>query len=366
MKAVLFRRHGGPDVLEYTEAPDPTPGPGEILVRVKACGLNHLDLWIRQGIPAYHINMPHISGCDVAGLVERVGDGVTRPAAGDRVVLAPGLSCGTCEWCWRGDDNVCATYRIRGAGQPMTSRSSALPSATPPAGGVPASVADGGYAELAIARAEEALPLPSSVSFEVAAAYPLVFLTAWHMLVGRAKLQAGETVLVHAAGSGVGHAAIQIAKHVNAIVYTTVGSDKKMAPAKALGADAVINYQQEPFEERVKALTGGRGVDVVVEHIGPQTWEGNLKVLAKGGRLVTCGATTGPSVPLDLRYVFSRQLSLLGSMMGTRAELDAVSKLVHDGSLRPVVDTRFPLAEARAAQERMAGRDLFGKLVLTL
>ena len=340
MKAVIFRRHGGPEVLEYADLPDPTPGPGEILVRVKACALNHLDLWIRQGVPAYRIALPHISGCDVSGVVEGVGAGVTHPSAGERVVLAPALSCGRCEWCLAGDDNLCVSSGIRGA------------------------AVAGGYAELAVARAEEAMPMTPSLSFEATAAFPLVFLTAWHMLVGRARLQAGERVLVHAAGSGIGHAAVQIAKHLKATVYATVGSEAKIPKAQALGADVVINYQRESFEERVKSLTGGRGVDIVFEHIGPQTWEGSLRLLAKGGRLVTCGATSGPSVALDLRYVFSRQLSVLGSMMGTRKEFDAVARLIGAGTLRPVVDTVFPLREARTAQERMINRDVFGKLVL--
>ena len=340
MKAVLFRRHGSPEVLEYTDVPDPSPGPGEVLIRVKACALNHLDLWLRRGLPAYRLTLPHISGCDVSGIVERVGAGVARVKAGDRVVLAPGISCGRCDACRTGQDNLCATFGIRGAAVP------------------------GGYAELAGARAEEAIPLPERLSFEEAAAFPLVFLTAWHMLVGRARLQAGESVLIHAAGSGVGHAAVQIAKHRKATVYATVGSEAKVQKAKALGADEVINYRQDDFEARVKALTGGRGVDVVVDHIGPDTWDGNLRLLAKGGRLVTCGATSGPHVTLDLRYVFSRQLSVLGSMMGTRSELDAVARLVVDGTLRPVVDTAFPLRKARQAQERMAARNVFGKLVL--
>ena len=235
---------------------------------------------------------------------------------------------------------MCATYGIRGA------------------------ATDGGYAQLAKADARDAILLPSALSFEAAAAFPLVFLTAWHMLVTRAQLRAGETVLVHAAGSGIGHAAVQIAKHLKAIVYTTVGSEAKVARAKALGADEVINYQQEDFEARIKTLTQHRGVDVVFEHIGPQTWEKSVRVLAKGGRLVTCGATTGPSVPLDLRYVFSRQLSLLGSMMGTRAELDQLMALIGQGKLKPVVDAILPLAQARAAQERLLNREVFGKLVL--
>ncbi len=340
MKAVLFRRHGGPDVLEDAEVPDPSPGPGDIVVRVKACALNHLDCWIRQGIPAYRVSLPHISGCDVAGIVERVGEGVTGWRAGDRVVLAPGLSCGRCEWCRRGDDNLCVSYGIRGA------------------------AVAGGYAERILAKASDALPLPADLPFDEAAAFPLVFLTAWHMLVGRAKLQAGDTVLVHAAGSGIGHAAVQVAKHCQARVLATVGADAKISKAETLGADAVINYRRESFEERVRRLTEGRGVDVVFEHIGPQVWESSLRLLAKGGRLVTCGATSGPSVTLDLRYVFSRQLSLLGSTMGTRAELETVARLIAGRVLRPMVDTVFPLREARAAQERMLSREVFGKLVL--
>lgn len=340
MKAIVFRRHGGPEVLEYADVPDPSAGPGHILVRVKACALNHLDLWIRQGLPAYSIQLPHISGCDVAGVVERVGQEVTHVAVGDSVVLAPGLSCGACDWCRAGEDTLCVSYGIRGA------------------------KTDGGYAELIAASASDAVPLPPGLSFEEAAAFPLVFLTAWRMLVTRAKLQMGETVLVHAAGSGVGHAAVQIAKYLGARVYATVGSDTKIANAKALGADEVINYQREDFEERVNTLTHKRGVSVVFEHIGPQTWEKSLRVLAKGGRLVTCGATSGPSVPMDLRYVFARQLTILGSMMGTRAELNAVTELIGQRKLKPVVDTVFPLRDARAAQERMLARDVFGKLVL--
>ena len=340
MKAVIFRAHGGPEVLEDADVPTPTPGPGEVLVRVKACSLNHLDLWIRQGIPAYQVTLPHIAGCDVAGVVEQVGSGVTNINVGHAVFIAPGLSCFQCAWCKAGHDNLCQSYGIFGART------------------------DGGYAEFANARAGDLIPIPAGVSFEEAAAFPLVFLTAWHMLMTRAKLQSGETVLVHAAGSGTGHAAVQIAKHIGATVYATVGSEAKVPKAKALGADAVINYQREEFAQRIQELTGKQGVDVVFEHIGPQTWEGSLRLLKKNGRLVTCGATSGPSVPLDLRYVFSRQLSILGSMMGTRAELLTLTELIGKRSLKPVVDTVYPLRDARAAQERMLTRDLFGKLLL--
>ncbi|MBI3009718.1 MAG: zinc-binding dehydrogenase [Candidatus Omnitrophica bacterium] len=340
MKAVIFRKHGGPEVLEFTEVPDPSAGPGEILVRVKACSLNHLDIWIRQGIPTYRISLPHISGCDVSGVVESLGSEVSGFSVGDRVVLGPGLSCGRCDGCKRGEDNLCPDFGIRGA------------------------ATDGGYAQLTRARARDAMHLPESVSFEAAAAFPLVFLTAWHMLVGRAQLKAKETVLVHAAGSGVGHAAIQIAKHRGARVFATVGRDDKIPKAVALGADAVINYTREDFEPWVRSLTQQRGADVVFEHIGPLTWERSLRVLAKAGRLVICGATSGPSIPLDLRYVFSRHLSILGSTMGTRRELEMVFKLVQEGILKPVIDGVFPLNQARLAQERMLNRDVFGKLIL--
>jgi NADPH:quinone reductase-like Zn-dependent oxidoreductase len=259
---------------------------------------------------------------------------------GARVVLAPGFGCRACGACRAGWDNQCSDYRIRGAAAP------------------------GGYAELTLADARDVLLLPAAVSFETAAAYPLVFLTAWHMLVTRVNLKAGETVLIHAAGSGVGHAALRIAKHLGAIVYATVGSTAKVAKAQALGADAVINSQEEDVEARVKTLTQQRGVAVVFEHVGPATFEHSVRVLAKGGRLVTCGATSGPSVSLDLRYLFSRQLSLLGCMMGRRPELEQLSPLIFKGQLQPVIDTVFPLREAKLAHERIERRDVFGKFVL--
>jgi NADPH:quinone reductase-like Zn-dependent oxidoreductase len=340
MNAVIFRTHGGPETLEYAQVPTPSPGPGEALVRVKACSVNHLDIWLRQGIPAYQIALPHISGCDVAGVVEHVGPGVQSVRVGESVFVTPGLSCFQCGWCHAGLDNQCLSYGIFGA------------------------KTDGGYAEFAKARVGDLIPIPAGVTFEEAAAFPLVFLTAWHMLITRAALRPGETVLIHAAGSGIGHAAIQIAKLTGATVYATVGSDAKVPKAKALGADEVVNYQREDFVQRIHQLTDGQGVGLVFEHIGPQTWEGSLRVVRKGGRLVTCGSTTGPSVSLDLRYVFSRQLTIVGSMMGTRSELLVVTDLIRQRRLKPIVDTAYPLREARAAQERMLARDVFGKLLL--
>ena len=337
---MVFRAHGGPEVLEYVRVPEPVPEAGEVIVRVRACSVNHLDLWIRQGIPAYHIRLPHISGCDVAGTVECVGSGVQGIQQGARIFIAPGLSCFACAWCRAGVDNLCQSYGILGA------------------------KTDGGYAQFTKARAVDLLPIPDGLTFEETAAFPLVFLTAWHMLITRAALRPGESVLVHGGGSGIGHAAIQIAKYAGATVYTTVGAEVKVQAAAALGADCVINYQRTEFLPAVMEMTGGEGVDVVFEHVGPQTWEGSLRVLKKGGRLVTCGATTGPNVLLDLRYVFSRQLTILGSMMGTRSELLTVTKLIGLKRFKPVIDTIFPLREARVAQERMLAREVFGKLVL--
>lgn len=342
MKAVVFHEHGGPERLSYEEVPAPTPGPGQALVRVKACALNHLDIWVRQGIPAYKIPLPHISGCDVAGVVETVGSEASGVAPGDRVVVSPGVSCWRCPACLAGRDNECPGYHLIGAG------------------------VDGGYAEFVAVPERNLLPLPKGLSFEEAAAFPLVSVTAWHMLFARAGLKPGETVLVMGAGSGVGSAAIQLARAAGALVFTTVGSEEKAPKARALGAAEVLIHGRDPLAKRLRELTAGRGVDVVIEHIGPAVWDECVGALARGGRLVTCGATTGPEVKVDLRALFSRQITLRGSYMGTRAELAQAAVLVERGLLKPVVDRVFPLAEARAAQEAMLNRRLFGKLVLSV
>src|SRR5438132_4105852 len=341
MKAARFHQHGGPEVLRYEDAPEPKPNPGEVLVRVKACALNHLDIWVRQGIPAYQVPLPHIGGCDVAGVVERVGDEGTDLKPGDRVFVSPGLSCWRCEFCLGGQDNLCISYRILGA------------------------QVDGGLAEFVKVPALNVIRIPSALSFEQAAAFPLTAVTAWHMLFGLAKLQPAEDVLVLGAGSGVGSMAVQMAHAAGARVFTTVGSEDKIARATALGADAVINHTHENIADRVKSLTAGRGVDVVIEHIRPVTWEQSVRSLAKGGRLITCGATTGPTVTLDLRYLYMRQTTIMGSMMGTRAELLEAAKWMGAGGIQAVIDSVMPLKEARAAQERMNDRKLFGKIVLT-
>ena len=341
MKAVLFREHGGPEKLSYEDLPIPIVGAGEVLVRVKACALNHLDIWIRQGNPAYPIPLPHVSGSDVSGVVEEVGGQVDNIKVGERVFVSPGLSCWTCENCLAGRDNFCSTFGIIGA------------------------KTHGGYAEYVTVPFRNVLPMPENLTFEQAAAFPLVSVTASHMLFALAGLQHGETVLIMGAGSGVGSMAVQLAKLAGARVITTVGSDEKIPKAVVLGADAVINHSKEKVAERVKLLTEGKGVDVVIEHIGPEVWETCLASLAKGGRLITCGATTGSEVKLDLRYVYSRQFTIKGSYMGTRAELVKAAELVGQKRLIAVVDRTYPLREARAAQELMLSRKFFGKIVLT-
>ena len=342
MKAVLFRAHGGPDKLSYEDLPTPTIGPEDVLVRVKACALNHLDIWIRQGIPAYPIPLPHVSGSDVAGIIEQVGTQAEGVTVGQRVFVSPGLSCWKCERCLAGQDNMCRSYGLIGA------------------------ITHGGYAEYVKVPFRNVLPIPENLSFEQAAAFPLVSVTASHMLFALAGLQHGETVLIMGAGSGVGMMAVQMAKLAGARVMTTVGSDDKIPKAVILGADAVINHTREKVDDRVNLLTEGRGVDVVIEHIGPEVWDTCLQSLVKGGRLVTCGATTGGDVTLNLRYVFAHQLTIKGSYMGTRAELVKAAELMGQGRLISVIDRTYPLKDARAAQEQMLSRKFFGKIVLTV
>ncbi len=345
MQAIRFHQHGGPEVLRYESAPDPVPGAGEILLRVRACALNHLDLFVRDGIPGVPIPLPHIGGCDIAGQVAELGPGVEAgrngPAVGDAVILSPGIGCGRCPACDACRENECPRYTVLGYG------------------------VDGGYAELVKAPAENALPLPAGLDFAAAAAVPLVFLTAWHMLRTRAELQPGQQVLVWAASSGVGSAAVQIAKWMHCRVIATAGGERKMELAKRLGADEVLDHYRDPIAQRVKALTGG-GVDVVFEHVGQATWEQSVRSLANGGTLVTCGATTGPRAAIDLRHLFARQLRLVGSYMGPRSELRELLPFIARGDLHPVVDRTFPLAETAAAQRYLQAKEQFGKVVVTL
>ncbi|HEY0405818.1 MAG TPA: zinc-binding dehydrogenase [Pyrinomonadaceae bacterium] len=341
MKAVVFKKHGGPDVLEYTEqAPAPQIKANEVLVEVRACALNHLDVWARRGLPGIEIKLPHILGNDIAGVVREAGELVTWARAGDEVMLQPGVSCGHCINCLRGQDNLCPEYDMLGYRR------------------------DGGYAELVAAPAVNVIPKPQALSFEEAAALPLVTVTAWHMLVTRAALQPGEDVLIHAAGSGVGSIGIQVAKLRGARVIATAGSDEKLRKALELGADEVVNYTREDWPRQVRQLTNKRGVGVVFEHTGAETWAGSISALAKNGRLVTCGATSGYDARTDIRQIFYRHVSVLGSFMGSKAELLDAMQFVERGAIRAVVDRVLPLSEARRAHELMEDRAQFGKLVL--
>ncbi|HUK23881.1 MAG TPA: zinc-binding dehydrogenase [Terriglobales bacterium] len=338
MKAVRIHEFGGPEVLRYEDVPDPRPRKDQVLIRVKACALNHLDLWVRMGVTGSPL--PHIPGSDVAGEIVEVGEYLSGFRPGQRVLLAPMAFCNHCEKCTAGLQNQCAQFSVLG------------------------NAVEGGDCELMAVPAVNVIPIPDTLGFNEAASAPLVFLTAWHMLTGRANLRPGQTVLILGANSGVGIAAIQIAKFFNAIVITTAGDDRKMQKARELGADYVINHYQQKISAEVRRITGKAGVDIVLEHVGAATWEESVKSLKPAGTLVTCGATTGPAVSLDLRFVYSRQLALLGSYMGTMGELYEVLQHVFSGRLRPVVDRVFPLSEVRAAHEYMANSKMFGKIVM--
>jgi len=340
MKAVRFHKHGGPEVLRYEEVTDPKPNSDEALVRVKACALNHLDIWARNGLPNVAIQMPHISGSDIAGVVEWVPAEEETFRRGDEVIVNPGIGCGRCEACLTGRDDQCPNYKIIGYGT------------------------DGGYAELVSVKRTHLIRKPEGMNFEEAASFPLVFETAYHMLVTKARVGPGDMVLVLAANSGVGIAAVQIAKLLGAEVIATAGDKAKAEGAMRLGADYTIDHYRQNVLAEVKKLTRSRGVDVVIEHVGKATWEGSVKALAKGGRLVTCGATTGADATTDLRYVFSRELTIYGSYMAGMGELLEVVKLFGQGRLRAVVDSVYPLQKASEAQMRMERSNHFGKIVL--
>jgi NADPH:quinone reductase-like Zn-dependent oxidoreductase len=340
MKVARIHQHGGPEVLVCEDAAEPVIRANQVLIRVRACALNHLDLFVRAGIPGMKFSMPHILGSDIAGEVVAVGDLCERVKPGWRVLLAPGVSCRQCEQCLSGRDNFCRKFTNLGYG------------------------VDGGNTELLAVHEYSVIQIPDDMPFEEAAAAPLVFLTAWHMLMGRAELQAGEDVLVLAASSGVGMAAIQIAKLFHCRVIATAGGEVKMAKARELGADHVIDHYQQDISAEVKKITGKRGVDVVVEHVGVATWQKSLESLCPGGRLVTCGATTGFDARVDLRFLFSKQWSLLGSFMGSLGELHQVLKFVFRKQLRPVIDRVYPLAEIAEAHRYLENKEQFGKVVV--
>ncbi len=338
MKAVRIHQFGGPEVLTYEDVPDPQPRKDQVLVRVKACALNHLDVWVRKGLPG--VKLPHILGSDVAGEIVEVGEYISGLKTGQRVIVSPMHYCGHCEKCMAGLQNQCREFSVLG------------------------NAVDGGNCELIAVRAANVIHIPDTLDFNQAASVPLVFLTAWHMLVGLAGVRPGQTVLVLGASSGVGIAAIQIAKLFQCRVITTAGNENKLEKARALGADYGIDHYKQKISEEVRRITNKEGVDIVVEHVGAATWDESLKSLKNAGTLVTCGATTGPNVAIDIRHLFARQLRLLGSYMGTIGELHEVLKHVFAGRLKPVVDRTFRLSDIRAAHEHLEKSEMFGKIVL--
>jgi len=339
----VLLRYGGPEVLEFvTDHPDPVPGPDQVLLRVRAASINRVDLFVREGIPTLKLAFPHIVGADAAGEIAAVGSDVTDLEPGERVLVNPGISCGECEFCTMGDDSLCTDYKILGEHLP------------------------GSYAEYVAVPARNVARLPTDFPWEAAAAAPLVFMTAWRLLVSRAKVRPGEDVLILGAGAGVSTAAIQIAKLAGCTVFVTSSSESKLKKAQALGADVLVNYTTTPWSKAVWELTGKRGVDVVLDHVGQATFKDSVRALRKGGRLVTIGATTGPLAELDLRYVFWRQLSLIGSTMASQREFEEVMKLVFMGRLKPVVDRVFPLERAAEAHAYVARGEHFGKVVLAV
>ncbi len=338
MRAAIFHEYGGPDVIRVEDVPRPEPGPGEVLVEVRAAAMNHLDLWVRRGLPI-ETTMPHIGGSDVAGVVVELGAGVEGVEVGTRVVVNPSLWCGRCEWCRAGEESMCVRFRILGEHT------------------------QGGFAEYVAVPAANLYALPDGVSFEQAAAMPLVFQTAWRGLITRARLRAGEDVLVTGASGGAATAAIQIAKHAGARVFAVTTADN-VDRVRELGADVVYDRTAVDFSREVWRDTGKRGVDVIFDSVGSATWAQNIRALARGGRLVVYGGTTGPEVMSDLRQVFWKQIEILGTTMASRSEFEAVMKLVFRGALRPAIDVVWPLERAREAHERLEQGEQFGKIVL--
>ena len=338
MKAAIFEEHGGPEVVEVKEVPTPEPGAGEVRIRVGASGMNHLDLWVRRGLPIETV-MPHIGGSDIAGTVDALGDGVVAWDVGDRVVVNPSLWCGECEWCGRGEEPLCVEYRILGEHT------------------------QGGFAEHVVVPSRNLYRLHDDVDFETAAAVPLVFLTAWRGLVSRARVQPEETVLVTGASGGVATAAVQIAKHLGARVHA-VTSSPWVERVKELGADVVYDRNEVEYSKEIWRDTGKRGVDVIFDSVGQATFHDNIRALAKKGRMVVYGATTGPKAELDLRLMFWKQIEVMGTTMSNQKEFADVLNLVFSGRLSPVTDVVWPLDRAREAHERLEAGDAFGNIVL--
>lgn len=342
MKAAVFYEHGGPEKIQIADVPKPQIGRSDALIQVKACALNHLDLWVRRGLPSLETKLPFWSGSDVAGIVAEVGADVTAFKPGDRVLINPSLYCGVCEYCVAGEESLCVDFKLLGEHVP------------------------GGCAEYVAAPAGNLVRLPDDFSFEEAAAVPLVFQTAWRALITQARIRPGEDVLILGASGGVASAAIQIAKLAGTRVFVVTSSPEKIAEAKELGADVGLNRNEVDFSREIWKLTNKRGVDVVLENVGTPTWKQSLRSLAKGGRLVTYGATAGPVGETDIRVVFWKQVHIIGSTMSNRKEFADVTKLIFQRKLRPVIDRVFPLEQVRQAHERLEAGEQFGKIVLSI
>ncbi len=342
MRAVVVQGHGGYEQLKFEERPLPEPGPGEVRVALRAAGCNQLDTWLRRGVPGHDFPLPLIPGSDGAGVVDALGSEIPDLAVGDEVVVLPGLSCGRCQACLAGKDPLCPHYDILGESR------------------------DGTNAEYVVLPAANVAPKPQSLDFEQAASVSLVFMTAWSMLVDKAMLQAGETLLVQAGASGVGSAAIQIGRMLGARVFATAGSKEKCRLAEELGAEHAIDYRQQDFVQEMRGTLGRAGVDVVCEHVGAATFAGSMRCLARGGRLVTCGATSGAEVELNLRPLFFKNLAVMGSTMGSRGDLLRLLPLFDQGLLRPVVGKVLPLSEVAEAHRLLEERQVLGKLVLRI
>ena len=340
MRAAALVKHGGPDAIEIVELPERDPGPGEVRLTVHASALNHLDVWVRRGWPGLNLKMPHVLGADVAGAVESVGPGVKCWSVGDPALVTPGFGCGGCAACLGGDESLCDDYKIYGEGVP------------------------GGMSERFVVPASHLLPMPRRLSFAEAAALPLTLMTAWRMLMVRGHLRPGETVLIQAAGSGVGSVGLQIASAAGARVIAGASSEEKRLHAERLGAHAAIDTSIPGWRKEVKRVLDGGGVDLVFEHVGGAVFEESLTTLRRGGRLVTCGATAGAAAAVDLRHLFFKQLSLIGSTMGSRADLAPALALVRRGKISPVVYKVLALDEVREAQRLLEEREAIGKVVL--
>lgn len=342
MKAAVIHANGGLEQLVVEEVDAPKAGPGQAVLEVRAAALNHLDIWIRKGRPGAQLSFPHVLGSDAAGVVAEVGEGVKNVAPGDEVLLNPGLSCGHCPWCLRGEQSECPQFSIVGVS------------------------GWGTFAERVVVPAANLQKKPAHLNWEEAAALPLAYLTAWRMLHHRARLVPGETVLIHGIGGGVAIAALQFAKLCGARAIVTSSSSDKLQRARELGADFGINYREEKaVAQRVLELTGGIGADVVVDAVGAATFQINLEAARKGGRITHCGVTTGAAAEANLSLIYWKQLSILGSTMGSQGNFHQMVREVEATGLRPVVDKVFPLAKAQAAQGRMEEAEQFGKIVLS-